>query len=358
MASVSKVLKYPLKPPVSGDYLEGPDAPTGRIDYLKIQRYRINYANESGYGGENLPSNEVQRELSETVCYINMPQNLSTAYSANYSTANMGAGGVLATQLVGQLGGAAQGRALDADRIKTQLKSAAAAAMPEFAYKLGANAINAIPGGLAGGAGNAQTLQALSSGRIMNPFTEQVFTGVGFRSHSFSFKMFAKNQREAREILGIIAYLKQGVMPKYGEANMKELEGLLNLAAGAAQNATNNSGNGNTTNSSAVDLSSFTNQAAYLEVPDRFLLEFVRLDPTTTTIQTLPHYKIQPCICTNFSVNYTPDGQYVSFKDAIVDLAKDSTTGAPAQLFVPAVEITMEFTETKILTQVDAAAGF
>ena len=47
-----------------------------------------------------------------------------------------------------------------------------------------------------------------------------------------------------------------------------------------------------------------------------------------------------------------------SFKDAIVDLAKDSKTGAPAQLFVPAVEITMEFTETKILTQVDAAAGF
>lgn len=357
MATASKVLKYPQKAPVAGSYLEGPDQPTGRIDYLKIQRYRINYANESGYGGENLPSNEVQRQLGETVCYINMPQQIQTAYSANYSTANMGAGGVLATQLVGQLGGAAQGRSLDADRIKQQLKSAAAAAMPEFAYKLGANAINAIPGGLAGGAGDASTLQALSSGRIMNPFTEQVFTGVGFRSHSFSFKMFAKNQSEAKEILGIIAYLKQGVMPKYGEANMKELEGLLKLGESALTGG-GGEGDGTTESTSAIDLSSFTNSAAYLEVPDRFLLEFVRLDPTTSTIQSIPHYKMQPCICTNFQVNYTPDGQYVSFKDAIIDLQKDSTTGAPKQLFVPAVEINMEFTETKILTQVDAAAGF
>ena len=356
------VLKYPTKVPVSGDYLNGPEAPTGRVDYLKIQRYRINFESKAsgGYGGENLPGNEVERVLNKTVCYLAMPPALNTGYSANYSTASMGAVGVAATQLVGQIGGAAQGRAMDTERIKQQLKSAAAAALPEFAYKQGANLINAATGGMAGGAGDPTTLQALSSGRIMNPFTEQVFTGVGFRSHSFSFKMFARNKSEAVEIMSIIKYLKTGVLPIYGNADMEEVQNLLDAAAGAlnGQNGNNNSNQSTTPTSGAVDLSSFNAQGAYLQIPDRFQLEFVRLDPSSSTISKLPHYKFQPCVCTNITVNYTPDGQYVSFKDFLQDPYNIDSTGAMDQLMVPAVEISMDFSETKILTQVDAKLGY
>ena len=352
------VLKYPTKVPVSGAYLNGPEASTGRVDYLKIQRYRINFSAESngGYGGENLPGNEVERVLNKTVCYLAMPPSLSTGYSANYSTANMGAVGVAATQLVGQIGGAAQGRAMDADRIGQQLKSAAAAALPEFAYKQGANMINMATGGMAGGAGDPNTLQALSSGRIMNPFTEQVFTGVGFRSHSFAFKMFARNKSEAVEIMSIIRYLKTGVLPIYGNADMQEVENLLN----AAKNSLNGQNGGTNSNqsTSAVDLSTFNAQGAYLQIPDRFQLEFVRLDPSSSTISKLPHYKFQPCVCTNIGVNYTPDGQYVSFKDFLQDPYTIDNTGAMDQLMVPAVEISMDFAETKILTQADSLLGY
>jgi len=346
----STALRYPYRAPVSGNYLESADAPTGRIDYLKIQRFRINYGTESGYGGENLPSNQVARDLNDQVIYLNIPQQLSTAYNANFSTVDMGAAGVLGAQLVGQVGGATQGRAINAENIKKQLEAAAAAALPEFAYKKGASAINALAGsaGLTAGSGDPTALQALTSGRIMNPFTEQVFNGVSFRQHSFSFKMFAHNQREAQEILNIIFYLKMGAMPKYGNADMSSITNL--LAATDAALGTS------TASASSATLSSFTSTGAYLEVPDRFLLEFVRLDTDSDTISKLPHYKFQPCVCTNISVNYTPDGQYVSFKDAILNLS--ATTGSTAQIFVPAVEISIDFAETKILTQSDIAIGY
>jgi hypothetical protein len=338
--------------------LESADAPTGRIDYLKIQRFRINYGTESGYGGENLPSNQVARELNDQVVYLNIPQQLSTAYNANFSTVDMGAAGVLGAQLIGQVGGVAQGRSINAENIKQQLQAAAAAALPEFAYKKGASAINALAqsAGLTAGSGDPTALQALTSGRIMNPFTEQVFNGVSFRQHSFSFKMFAHNQREAQEILNIIFYLKMGAMPKYGNADMSGVQNLIDAAGAALSGATGSSAPSSASSSASGALSSFTATGAYLEVPDRFLLEFVRLDTESDTITKLPHYKFQPCVCTNVSVNYTPDGQYVSFKDAILNLS--ATTGSSAQIFVPAVEISIDFAETKILTQQDIAIGY
>lgn len=357
-------LRYPYSVPVAGNYLEGPDAPTGRMDYLKIQRYRINFDVEGGYGGENLPTNKTVRKLDPSVVYLNMPQSVTTNYSSGYSTSNLGAGGVLATQLVGQLGGASQGRAIQGDVIKKQLESAVAAALPEFAYSLAAKAVNQM-GGLGHDAANAGTLQALSSGRIMNPFTEQTFTGTGFRSHSFSFKMFARNKTEAQEILAIILYLKKGVMPKYGQADFEAIENMISSLQGAASgsNSDNSNEDQNSTDEAtekseegSIQLDNFKNGAAYLEIPDRFLLEFVRLDTATDSISSLPHYRFHPCVCTNFTVNYTPDGQYVSFKDAIVDLSLNKTT--PKQMFVPAVEISMDFQETRIITQNDIEAGY
>lgn len=368
----SAALRYPYSVPVAGNYLEGPDAPTGRMDFLKIQRYRIDFDVESGYGGENLPSNKTVRKLDSTVAYLNMPQSITANYTSGYSTANLGAGGVLAVQAMGHLGGAMQGRAISADVIKQQLKSAVTAALPEFAYDSAAKIVNQM-GGLAHDAANAGTLQALSSGRIMNPFTEQVFTGTSFRTHSFSFKMFARNKREAQEILAIITYLKVGVMPKYGTADLKAVESLLATLEGTAKDAVNavtgtdeaNNESQNSTEESAAEeneggtikLDDFKTPGGYLEIPDRFLLEFVRLDTSTDAITSLPHFRFHPCVCTNFTVNYTPDGQYVSFKDAIADLSV--TDGLhPKQMFVPAVEISMEFQETRIITQSDVNAGF
>ena len=357
---MATVLRYPLKEPVSGNYLEGSESPTGRMDFLKIQRFRVDYSkNPTGYGGMNLPNNNVAVVLDPAVCYLAMPPALSTAYNADYNAVGMGIAGVLASQLVGQALQGSQSGSFNGEQIKNQLKSAAAAALPEFAFNKGAGVLGDISNtlGLTNGASSGQVLQQMTTGQVMNPFTEQVFNGVSFRNHSFNFKMFARNKSEAAQILGIITYLKIGTLPKYGEADLKGIEKALNNIIGAVTNEgdSGNSNSGSTTNS--VTLPEASQKGAYLQVPDRFLLEFVRLDPSSDTITKLPHYKFQPCVCTSLNVNYTPDGQYVSFKDAIADLSDNSTTG-PKQLLVPAVEISLSFGETRILTQKDAIAGY
>lgn len=346
---MAKILKYPLKAPVSGDYLDGPDGPTGPIDYLKIQRFRIDYGkSESGYGGNNLPGSKVETINNDTVAYLAMPSSLSTSYNADYEQVALGAAGVFGAQTVSQVGQFLKGDGFSAEQATTNLQNAAAGLLPEFAYNKGAGMISSLTS-LAGVGGNisGNNLQALTAGRIMNPFTEQVFNGVQFRSHQFTFKMFAKNQTEAKEILEIIKYLKVGALPQLGDADLDFINNLKETFSKSDNEVISTASGGTATNL----------QGKFLKVPDRYLLEFVRLDPATNSVKKLPHYKFHACVCNNVSVNYTPDGQYVSFKDAIADLTEDGDKGA-SQIFVPAVEIGLSFAETRFMTQTDAAAGF
>lgn len=346
---MAKILKYPLKAPVSGDYLDGPDGPTGPIDYLKIQRFRIDYGkSESGYGGNNLPGSKVETITNDTVAYLAMPSALATSYNADYEQVALGAFGVFGAQTVSQVGQFLKGDGFSAEQATTNLQNAAAGLLPEFAYNKGAGLISSISSSLGvGGAVSGNNLQALTAGRVMNPFTEQVFNGVQFRSHQFTFKMFAKNQTEAKEILEIIKYLKVGALPQLGDADLDFINNLKETFNKSENETVKTAASGTATNL----------QGKFLKVPDRYLLEFVRLDPNTNSVKKLPHYKFHACVCNNVSVNYTPDGQYVSFKDAIADLTEDGDKGA-SQIFVPAVEIGLSFAETRFMTQTDAAAGF
>lgn len=361
---MATILKYPLKVPVSGDYLDGPDGPTGPIDYLKIQRFRIDYGkSESGYGGTNLPNSKVETILDPTVAYIAMPSQLATSYNADYEQVAMGAGGVFGAQTVSQIGQFLKGDGFSAEQATTNLQNAAAGLLPEFAYNKASNMISSF--GLGSVSGN--NLQALTAGRIMNPFTEQVFNGVQFRSHQFTFKMFAKNQKEAQEILQIIKYLKIGALPQLGDADLDFINNLKDtFNKGGSEGEEGEGDDGEGTNNDTAPASASTAAASatptnltgkFLKVPDRYLLEFVRMDPNTNTVKKLPHYKFHACVCNNISINYTPDGQYVSFKDAIADLSEKGDSG-PTQIFVPAVEIGLSFAETRFLTQTDAASGY
>lgn len=347
----STILKYPLKAPVEGDYLDSEDAPTGRTDYLRIQRFRTNYAqSQNGYGGDNLPNNNVSTSLSSNIAYLNIPPSLTTSYQGDYDQINMGQLGVLAAQTAA---GIANGNATDS--ITAGLQNAASSAFPEMAYNKGASAtqslgsLTGLETGVTGGA-----LQALTKGRIMNPFTEQVYNGIPFRNHTFDFKMFARNKKDAESIMSIIKYLKMGTVPCLGDADAAELD-LLSQGTGGDGTTTSN---GNTNGFTAQTTTGQINTSGrFLLVPDKFLLEFVRMDPRTDSITRLPHYRFHPCVCTNVTVNYTPDGQYVSFKDAIADLSYDETTGS-RQLLVPAVQLTLNFSETRIMTKQDIVAGY
>ena len=346
------ILRYPLKVPVEGDLLDSSDAPTGRVDYLKIQRFRIAHENsEGGYGGSNLPGNSQKTIPEKKVVYLAMPQSISVSYQSDYNAVNMGIAGVLGAGVAAAIGGGS-----DADQLTAQVQSAASAALPEIAYNKGASIISSVSSVLGMETGvNGAALQNLVKGRIMNPFTEQIFNGVQFRNHQFTIKMFARNKTEAQGILEIIKYLKMGAMPILGNANPEEED---QLQAAQAQTSDDASEETPSTTAKATQTKPLVNtKGKFLKIPDRFQLQFLRYDPGTGKLSNAEHYKFHPCVCTNVSVNYTPDGQYVSFKDAIAAL--DSTSDKPnSQILVPAVEVGLSFAETRFVTQADIAAGY
>ena len=163
----------------------------------------------------------------------------------------------------------------------------------------------------------------MTRGRIFNPFKEQVFTGIDFRTHSFNFKMFSRSKKEAQMIKDIIDYFKMGSVPAMGG----EGGNVGNLGAGISGNR-------------------------FLTVPDNFNIKFMRLKPdgegSTEFIEDkdFMHFKIHPSVCTNVSVNYTPDGQYTSFKDV-----------GSNQVMVPAIQLNLSFSEMKLVTAGDVSKG-
>ena len=285
------------------------------IDYVVFQRTSVSH-DDTGYRGYSFPSpNAAKRILDDNRVYLAMPKGVQTQYKSNYKQMDMG---VLGAAVMDAL--ASSGESADLAGIAQQ---AAAAGLPEFASGTISNLVNA-----ASGAGNltgnidANALQAMTRGRIFNPFKEQVFTGIDFRTHSFNFKMFSRSKKEAQMIKDIIDYFKMGSVPSLG-------------GEGAGFQSAGISGN------------------RFLTVPDNFNIKFMRLKPdgegSTEFVEDkdFMHFKIHPSVCTNVSVNYTPDGQYTSFKDV-----------GSNQVMVPAIQLNLSFSEMKLVTAGDVSKGF
>ena len=307
------IYRYPLNPPSVGN--SSVENPTKHVDYVMFQRKRIQYddSNDSNYYGLNIPNNNVAMEKNSNRVYIAMPQNLSTQYTPTYRQVDMGVTGMA---LAANLG---------ADNFKDAaeaIQKAAKDATPEFVTST-LNEIAKGAAGFLGLAGNASTndMMAITKGKVFNPYTEQLFSNMQFRNHQFSFKFFSRNARESKEIKNIIDYLKQGALPIYG----------------------------------STDSDTNSNSARFYEVPDKYDIKFVRLDPTSGTFTANSadlHYKIHTSVCTGIDVNYTPDGQYNAIKDSQLDVVNN----APLQ--VPAVTVNVRFTETQLVTQKQVQEGY
>ena len=280
-----------------------------------FQRKRIKYddQNSKAYYGLNIPNNTVAMDKNPDRVYIAMPQNLSTQYAPTYRQVDMGVTGMAM----------ATGMGVDSfDSAAQALQKAAKDALPEFI----AGTMSDVASGAAqflGLAGNASAndIMSLARGKVFNPYTEQLFSNMQFRNHQFSFKFFARSDRESREINKIIKYLKMGALPIYGSTT-------------------------DDTNSGS---------ARFFEIPDKYDIKFIRLDPLSgqlTSVSADLHHKIHTSVCTGIDVNYTPDGQYNAIKNATLGV----TDNAPLQ--VPAVTLNCRFTETQLVTQSQISEGF
>ena len=128
----------------------------------------------------------------------------------------------------------------------------------------------AIKAFFAGQAVGANNLIARSTGQVINPNLELLFTGPNLRSFSFNFTLTPRDPEEAKIVRRMIRAMKRNMTPQRSP------------------------------------------QALFLKTPRIFELEYILGENNE---QHPFMNKFKPCACTSFSVNYTPDGSYMTYRD-------------------------------------------
>ena len=108
-----------------------------------------------------------------------------------------------------------------------------------------------------------------TTGQVINPNLELLFTGPNLRSFSFNFTLTPRDPEEAGIVRRMIRAMKRNMTPQR------------------------------------------SSEALFLKSPRIFELEYIFGD----TNREHPFMnKFKPCACTSFAVNYTPDGSYMTYR--------------------------------------------
>ena len=342
-------LRYPDLPPIGGaadagltglgaNWNAGGEGATPWIDYMIFQGYKPTYDGKAilesikvGAGENRAGKSKV--DTSETSVYLYMPTNVAISYSAQYSNTKFGVAGVMAAQMLGAGG---------SEEVATTLKNAAGAATPEFGFNAVGNASRAISDmmGISGGPSGSD-LAAVTQGKVFNPYEEQIFNGISFRAHSFSWKLIARDKKEAETIESIINYFKVLMLPSYGDSIGSLTKKAVTPPPPVTPSTTTPPAG---TLGQAVGGDPFTKSPnRFLTVPSRVRVDFVRvLLGAGKGSGSVRLFKIKDCIIDSLGVNYTPDGSYVNTNDG----------------YVPALEMSMGLKEISMVTAEDIEHGF
>ena len=126
---------------------------------------------------------------------------------------------------------------------------------------------NAFAGAASGTGGQLLTR---TTGAVINPNLELLFSGPALRTFSFQFKMNAREAAESREIVKIMRFFKQGSAAQRSESNL------------------------------------------FLKSPHTFRIQYMHRGPDNEN----PFMnKIKECALLSVAVNYTPEGNYATFDD-------------------------------------------
>ena len=134
-----------------------------------------------------------------------------------------------------------------------------------------------------------------TTGQVINPNMELTFNGPKMRTFNFGFRMTPRTPSEARIIRSMIKFFKQHMAPEKTESTM------------------------------------------FLNPPKIFRLEYLYNGPDDHPWLN----KFKPCALTQFTVNYTPDGSYMTYDDGSM----------------PCYNITMGFNEMEVVYSNDYADG-
>ena len=119
---------------------------------------------------------------------------------------------------------------------------------------------------------DGQQLLARTTGMVMNPNMELLFKGPTLRPFSFKFTLTPRDEAEAKVIVGIIRFFKQGMAPIRSKSNL------------------------------------------FLKTPHTFQLRYLHRGDEQSGL----HFKLnmfKECALQSFGVNYTPTGNYATYQD-------------------------------------------
>lgn len=126
----------------------------------------------------------------------------------------------------------------------------------------------ALAAAVAESAIGTQNLLSRTKGVVTNPNMELIFTGPQLRQFSFTYKLSSRSKKESEMIRSIIRFFKQGMAVQRTEAQL------------------------------------------FLKAPFTFKLTYKHQNKDHIYLN-----KFKECALTNFSVDYTPEGQYATFTD-------------------------------------------
>ena len=116
--------------------------------------------------------------------------------------------------------------------------------------------------------GTGSQLLTRTTGSVLNPNMELLFQGPQIRDFSFQFKLSPRDSKEAKEIIKIIRFFKQGMAPIRSQSRL------------------------------------------FLKSPHTFKLQYLHQNSDHKFLN-----KFKECAMMSTSVNYTPDGNYAPYSD-------------------------------------------
>lgn len=263
-------------------------------EFYTVFRIKKRAVDASGVG--RLRIRENTEEIAELV--LPLPPNLGTVYGANYNNGDLGLIGTLGAGVLGEGGGdiektiqagydATLGKVVNAFKSDGGFNfSAAGSLLAETAGKLAGRSIL-----------NSTIGAGLSIAN--NPYQAVVYSNPEFRTHSFSYNLFATNSAESFYIRDIVRQFKLAMHPD------------------------------------------FQGGGAFFGYPD-----IVQIEHHVGSKDNPFIFKIQPSALESFSVNYHADGTPSYFENG-------TDTPAPTN-----VQISMTFRELNILTKDQIREGF
>ena len=132
---------------------------------------------------------------------------------------------------------------------------------------------------IAGQASGAQNLLTRTTGAIMNPNMELLFNAPQIRNFSFAFTLAPRSREEAKTVIKIIRFFKQGMSPIRSKSRL------------------------------------------FLKSPHTFRLAYKRNGSESSGFGVNDHpylNKFKECAMGSFGVNYTPNGAYSTYDDGVM----------------------------------------